>query len=248
MKKLVWIVLVAGCVVKTGEETTPPPGGGAPAGGGQTIEAGCSDNGTQLTGDVGAEFQVSCPANCEAQGGLWGSDVYTLDSAVCRAGIHAGAITSAGGVVVVRIEPGRPAYRGSARNGIASGDYGQYGKSFAVVNAQAAPPATAGGGSQVIEAGCSYNATQIVGDVGTRVVVACPANCPTSGIWGTDVYTLDSNVCQAAVHTGLIQVAAGGQVAVIIEAGRPAYRGSERNGVKTGDYGQYNKSYHLERP
>jgi len=75
---------------------------------------------------------VNCPSGCASQGGLWGSGTYTLDSAVCRAAIHSGVISEQGGNVAVMIDPGRPAYRGSTNNGIQSGDYGKYGKSFRV--------------------------------------------------------------------------------------------------------------------
>src|SRR6185295_6059440 len=119
-------------------------GGGMATGG--AIEVGCSYNGTQLPGDIGATFQVSCPAGCEATGGLWGSDVYTADSGICRASIHARLISPAGGVISVRLEPGRLAYRGSTRNGVQSGAYGQYPKSYVLGPAagQAAAPPPAG--------------------------------------------------------------------------------------------------------
>jgi hypothetical protein len=35
---------------------------------------------------------------------------------------------------------------------------------------------------------------------------------------------------------------------VILEPGRPAYRGTLRNGIQSSDYGAYGKSYRLERP
>jgi hypothetical protein len=252
----------------------PPPGGGGMAAGG-VIEVGCTYNGTQLPGDIGSTFQISCPAGCEAAGGLWGTDVYTADSGICRASIHAGLISPAGGVVSVRLEPGRLAYRGSTRNGTSSGDYGQYPKSYVLGPGagQAAAPPPAGYPPQpgyppapaypppqpapaayapprqpAIEAGCSYNGTQIRGEVGTTVLVNCPPNCSNAGgLWGTDVYTADSGICRAAVHAGII-TDAGGNVFVTLDPGRPAYRGSVRNGTRSGDYGQYPKSYHLQRP
>jgi hypothetical protein len=261
MVALVMVVGMAGCVagaeLRAGSASAggaPPPteeGGGEPmSAAGGPIEAGCSFNGTQLQGEVGSEFEVACPANCEAEGAAWGSQLYTLDSGVCRAGIHAGAIPPSGGVVQVRIEPGRPAYRGSTRNGIQSHDYGAYRLSFAVLNAQAAAdaPATEEPGSQLIEAGCGYNGTQIVGDVGTRVVVSCPSGCAATGaVWGSQLYTLDSGVCRAGIHAGLI-TDEGGEIGVIIEPGRPAYRGSKKNGIESHDYGNYAKSFRVERP
>src|SRR3954467_13996727 len=105
----------------------PPPAMGPPpaAYGGESafgapIQAGCTFNGNQLQGAPGQVFQVACPPGCQDQGGLWGTDIYTTDSAICRAGIHAGAISPAGGTLAVRLDAGQPAYRGSMRNGVTS--------------------------------------------------------------------------------------------------------------------------------
>jgi hypothetical protein len=245
----------------------PPPGGGGMAAGG-VIEVGCSYNGTQLPGDVGGVFQISCPANCDQTGGLWGTDIYTADSGVCRAAIHAGLISPGGGVVAVRLDPGRLAYRGSTRNGIQSNDYGQYPKSYVLMPAgaqapqplppaqvasppaygQPAPAAYAPPPIQAIEAGCSFNAGQLRGEVGSSHLVNCPPGCANGGgLWGTDAYTADSGICRAAIHAGLLNDA-GGNVVVTLDPGRPAYRGSVRNGQRSNDYGSYPKSFHLQRP
>jgi hypothetical protein len=252
------VAVAAGCTLATsagGElSTVPSSSGGEPAGveqaAGGVIEAGCGFNGGQLQGEVGSEFQVACPDGCAAQGATWGSDVYTIDSAICRAGIHAGAIPATGGLVEVRIEPGRPAYRGSARNGIESYDHGANPMSYAVLNAEEAPARTAAAASapEVIEAGCSYNGSQVVGEVGAHVMVACPAGCAgQGGVWGSDAYTVDSSVCAAAVHAGIISDK-GGEVGVTLEAGRPAYRGSTKNGVQSYDHGAHRQSFRVDRP
>jgi len=253
------LLLVGGCEVR-GElgppAAAPPPPpyvqGQAPAS--ATIEAGCSFNATQLPpGAVGTVYQVSCPAGCEGAGGLWGTDVYTGDSSICRAGIHAGAITPAGGVVTVRTQAGQPAYRGSARNGTTSGDYGAWGASYSVLTTGApaapAPPASGARASgPTIEAGCSYNAGQIQDAIGSTHLVSCPPGCGgNGGLWGTDEYTSDSTICKAAIHAGLL-TNDGGVVAVTLDPGRPAYRGSVRNGIQSWDYGAYGKGYHLQRP
>jgi hypothetical protein len=63
---------------------------------------------------------------------VWGSNPYTDDSSVCRAGVHAGVITvDEGGQVTIRILPGMSWYPGSEANGIRSitwpqGWYGSY--------------------------------------------------------------------------------------------------------------------------
>jgi hypothetical protein len=115
-------------VATAGGVTAP---GSAPSAAG-VIEAGCSYDARQLKRKDGDTFEVACPAGCE-KGPAWGTGVYTADSSICRAGIHAGAIPAQGGTVKVRLEPGRPAYRGSLQNGIKSSDYNEYPTSFAVV-------------------------------------------------------------------------------------------------------------------
>jgi hypothetical protein len=172
------------------------------------------------------------------------------------AAIHAGATSAAGGVVNVRLEPGRPAYRGSMRNGINSYDYGTYAKSYTFLGPQgqplqasmSVPAGAAPQAAQPIEAGCSFNATQIQDAPGTAHLVACPPNCARSGgLWGTDTYTGDSGICRAAIHAGLLGNQ-GGMVVVILDVGRPAFRGSTRNGEQSSDYGSYGSSFHLQAP
>lgn len=238
--------------LSSGSSGSPQPvATGAPQSQGGPIEAGCSFDGRQLRGEPGAIFSVSCPSNCAEGGSLWGSDTYTGDSSVCRAAIHAGAIPRAGGTVMVRVDPGRPAYRGSVHYGVRSSDYGSYASSFTVLFAEGQnrlPEAAAPMAPQVVEAGCSYNANEIRAEVGTATTVACPPGCSEGGgLWGTDVYTGDSGICRAAIHAGLIP-AGGGTVVVVLEPGRPAYRGSLRNGIRSGDYATYRLSFRMKRP
>jgi len=242
---------MTGCTVRMaslpGVASSAPPPAEAVASGGP-IEAGCSFNATQIKREMGEAVQVVCPANCDGSGATWGTDVYTADSAICRAAIHAGAAPVTGGLVTVRLEPGRPAYRGSSRHGVASSDYGSYGSSYRFEGVIAQPAPVAAEVPRIIEAGCSFNATQIKGEVGSAHRIACPAGCGQSGAtWGTDSYTGDSAICRAAIHAGLVSDQAGGEVTVILETGRPAYRGSSRHGISSSDYGAYGSSYRLQR-
>jgi hypothetical protein len=221
----------------------PPPPQTGP------IEAGCSFNAGQLRGEIGSIFQIACPPGCQHRGGLWGTDVYTFDSAICRAGIHVGvASDAAGGVVTVRLDPGRPAYRGSIRNGLRSSDYGAYRASFTVllpegfVPAAIPPPPP----PQIIEAGCSFSADSIRGEVGSAHVVSCPPGCGRQFVVGTDVYPSRISVCAAAIHAGFATPQSGGSFTVVLEPGRPAYRGSIRNGVRSHDSAQHRQSFRIQ--
>jgi hypothetical protein len=54
---------------------------------------------------------------------VWGTDVYTDDSSLCRAALHAGSVTSEGGTITVTRAEGRQLYIGTTRNGVMSNDY-----------------------------------------------------------------------------------------------------------------------------
>lgn len=87
-----------------------------------------------LRGRNGERFTFTCPANGRAGGRLWGTDIYTDDSSICTAAVHAGLITyDSGGTVTIEIRPGQQSYQGSSRNGAASAGYGFWHGSFVFV-------------------------------------------------------------------------------------------------------------------
>ncbi|MCZ7677532.1 MAG: LCCL domain-containing protein [Sandaracinaceae bacterium] len=81
------------------------------------------------------------------------------------------------------------------------------------------------------------------GVIGSRFAYACPASGTAGSAWGTDVYTHDSSICTAAVHAGLITLAAGGAVTIEMAPGQSAYPGSTRNGITTLSWGSWSCSY-----
>ena len=82
--------------------------------------------------DVGQTYKFQCPEN-GTEGAIWGSDIYTADSSICTAGVHAGLITlENGGMVTVEFRPGRSVYGSTLRNGITSNTFGEYPHSFVV--------------------------------------------------------------------------------------------------------------------
>lgn len=68
-----------------------------------------------------------------AEGSVWGTDVYTGDSALAAAAVHAGAVAAGeSGVIRVTVMPPLAKYQGSVRHGVASLDYGRYGTAYRV--------------------------------------------------------------------------------------------------------------------
>ncbi|MCW5718781.1 MAG: hypothetical protein KIS68_13220 [Bauldia sp.] len=92
-------------------------------------------------------------------------------------------------------------------------------------------------------------ATRLRGNIGVRYSYICPALGDTipGTVWGTDVYTDDSSICAAAVHTGAIGTG-GGLVTIEIAAGQAAYEGTVRNGISTNRWSSYQGSFRVIRP
>lgn len=65
-------------------------------------------------------------------------------------------------------------------------------------------------------------------------------------VWGTDFYTVDSELAAAAVHAGVLRDGESGVVKVTLLDGRPAYEGTYRNGIGTESYGSYPRSFKIE--
>ena len=86
-----------------------------------------------LCDPVGATYYFRVTG--DAAGSLWGTDVYTGDSAIAAAAVHAG-IVKAGESAVVKITVEKPPaqYQGSVRNGVTSHDYGHYGTAYRLLS------------------------------------------------------------------------------------------------------------------
>nr|XP_049620049.1 macrophage mannose receptor 1-like [Syngnathus scovelli] len=78
---------------------------------------------------------------------------------------------------------------------------------------------------------CSSRATDLSLD-GT-MTVRCPLGCAEAGyrVYGTRLYKQDSNVCAAAIHSGVIENEIGGDVTLLKGLPQKAYNGSTCNGI-----------------
>ncbi len=73
-----------------------------------------------------------CSSSATQTGGVWGTDIYTDDSKICRAAVHAGVISFDGGNIRVSGYQGLSYYQGSTRNGVTSQSYDAWVWSFVV--------------------------------------------------------------------------------------------------------------------
>ena len=87
---------------------------------------------TAFNGRNGETFFFEVTGNA-APGSVWGSDLYTDDSALAAAVVQAGVLRDGEtGVVKVTILPGTDSYAGADRNGVASADWGSWNGSYRV--------------------------------------------------------------------------------------------------------------------
>lgn len=204
-----------------------------------------STNASAYRGRFGQRVVVKCPPT-RALPPIWGTDVYTDDSSICSAGVHAGAITAEnGGTVTVEIRNGESAYRGSIRNKVESFGYGEWEGSFAVLVPTKRNSDSTNGANYLIRRRADWKSTiaEFRGRIGTRILVSCPATERlTGGVWGSEVYADDSSVCLAAVHAG-VMTASGGNVLVEIRAGMRNYFGTASNGITSHSYGAWDGSF-----
>ncbi|TVO57658.1 LCCL domain-containing protein [Denitromonas halophila] len=181
-------------------------------------------------------FACHCSAEAARDGTVWGTDNYTVDSTLCAAAVHAGVIGREGGTVTALREAGRDIYIGTARHGIASYDYGRNARSLRFAGAPAPTP-----GPEPCPQRLSINP-----DLPLPYTCHCTAGAIREGaVWGTDVYTRDSNLCGAAAHAGAVG-REGGDVTARDAPGRDLYIGTSRHGIASNDYGRYAHSIRFD--
>ncbi len=200
-----------------------------------------AENATRFRGQIGEAHTIECPPGTPHT--VWGTEVYTDDSSVCSAAVHAGRITvESGGRVTFFTQPGRETYFGSARRGITSNDYGTYPGSFAFDRTPQESVINVPAGARL--ANSVANATSLRGTQG-GVRFYCPPDMALRTVWGTGEYTDDSSLCSAAAHAGRLDRAAGGVFTVHPSPGRARYRGTTAHGVTSVDFGAFEGSFSI---
>lgn len=132
-----FLLPMAGCVIETGSGSPGdgyrPYNGNVPASTRSATSVAWGTNAATWRGMNGLRVLYECPPGGSAAA-VWGTDVYTDDSSVCTAGVHAGRITfGGGGPVVIEIRAGESSYAGTLRNGVTTRQYGSYVGSFFVL-------------------------------------------------------------------------------------------------------------------
>jgi len=196
---------------------------------------------TSLNAKDGETLTLACSPGGTGHS-VWGSDIYTADSSICTAAVHSGLITlQQGGTVAVELRPGRTIYGCSERNGVTTSPFGSYQHSFVFKTPNT--DAVVQEADEQTPILWNTSASMISFEAGKTYKFKCPSNGKESTVWGTDIYTLDSSICNAAVHAGKLALESGGPVTIELRPGESSYKGTTRNGIKSNDYGQYGSSF-----
>jgi hypothetical protein len=80
--------------------------------------------------------------------------------------------------------------------------------------------------------------------IGKTIIFNVTGLSTGSSIWGTDTYTVDSDLRLVAVHSGILNGGENGNIAIEIADGQDLYTGSVRNGISSKDWNSntYGKS------
>jgi hypothetical protein len=166
----------------------------------------------------------------DGRASVYGTDVYTAESGVCAAAIHAGVLPRGqAGAVTVVFGSAAESFVGSQRNGVTTLRYGRWPNTYSFAR---------DGAPGRISWTTVWN--QIPADFFDAVTLECPPGGRLGGpVWGTDTYTMGSTICVAAVHAGVITAEKGGVVSVARAPGLREYPGTARFGVTSASYGTY---------
>ncbi|GAB0187186.1 vitrin [Grus japonensis] len=93
---------------------------------------------------------------------------------------------------------------------------------------------------------CDVKAGKIINP---EFIAKCPPGCQDvkHRVYGTDIYASFSSVCNAAIHSGIIDNA-GGKILVQKVAGHSGYRGTFSNGVRSLSLPRWRESFLVSEP
>ena len=166
-----------------------------------------------------------------SNGSIYGTNIYTVDSHLGTAAVHAGILQNGETKnISIEILPGKASYAASIQNGVSSLSYGPWTKSYAFSRTIAQ--------LMIIPDNLKYYDGPIGKTVSFMVTGAIQGD-----VYGTDIYTDDSNIATAAVHTGILRVGQTKNISLKILPGQSSYQASTKNGVASFSYGAWSRSY-----
>ena len=188
------------------------------------------------------------------QGTIYGTDVYTHDSRLDTAAVHAGVVKlGEEAIVKVTILPGQSGFKAAGRNGVSSMSWSGTGyECFKVELATATDPAPPAAAKSTAPTETRSDLRADPGSLaGFREYAGKSLLFEVTGandwpVYGSDIYTDDSPLNVAVVHAGILGVGKKGIVKVTILGSQDKFENVSRNGVTSRSWGSWGGSYKVE--
>ncbi len=92
----------------------------------------------------------------------------------------------------------------------------------------------------------SPKSLQLIAEQNFRV--QCPAFCADKPgrVYGNQAYSIESSICRAAIHAGVVNDGDGGVVKVSVKPGQAKYDGITRNGIESAAAGPSDHSFEIK--
>ncbi|MBP7675016.1 MAG: hypothetical protein KBB14_01750 [Thermoanaerobaculia bacterium] len=181
-------------------------------------------------GEMAIGESRSCVCTRDTGIGIRGNGRYDPSSSLCEAARHAGALTRPGDVVTFWRQPDCPRLWGSAANGVVSGNFASPTATFSfTAEPPPCPPPSSTAADLAPCPGLFSKELEAMPD-GSSFDCTCTYDKYGKGsLWGTRVYFLGSNVCDAAQHAGVVD-RKGSAVTVFLGGPCDRFRGTRSYG------------------
>lgn len=186
--------------------------------------------------------RVTIPVTGRDSGAVWGDALYTLDSDLGTAAVHAGLVR-VGETKTLRVwvVPSPGSFGESSRNGIQSRRWGPFPAAFIMQAADSSAGIV--NRSNIPRRNPNVIARLEIGESLTLSVTGVDKG----PLWGTNEYTGDSLIDAAAVHAGAVQVGERAEVIVTRVEAPARFEGSSQNGVRSNSWGSYPTAFKVKR-
>lgn len=199
-------------------------------------------------GEMAIGESRSCVCTRDYGIGIRGNGRYDPSSSLCEAARHAGVLTRPGDVVTFWRQPDCPRLWGSAANGVVSGNFVSPTATFSFTAEPPPCPPPPSASADLAPCPGLFSKELEAMPEGSSFDCTCAYDKYGKGsLWGTRVYYLGSNVCDAAQHAGMVD-RKGSTVTVFLGGPCDRFWGSRSYGMRSESRRKPGRSMAFQQP
>lgn len=199
-------------------------------------------------GEMAIGESRSCVCTRTGGIGVRGSGRYDPSSSLCEAALHAGALARPGDVVTFWRQPDCPRLWGSAANGVVSKNFAAPTATFSFTAEPPPCPPPPSASADLAPCPALFSRELEAMPEGSSFDCTCEYTRHRKGsLWGTRVYYIGSDVCDAAQHAGMVG-GKGSTVTVFLGGECERFYGSRGFGKESGSRRKPGRSMAFQQP